>query len=287
MTAAFTAIFFAKGWVRISVIHMSAAIVASLALLALVLPRARSLGRQAAIPVLAAAGFAAACATAGVTPALRNAKANLSWLAAGMNCRLTVGPAACLLVSPEEVDAIRLVQYLTKPNEPIFVGLGRHDKIFLNDIAFYVLSERPPATKWYHMDPGVQTTEPIQRDMVKELRGHCVRVVVLETWWDNVTEPNASAVSSGVTFLDDAIRRDYAPVQSFGPISVLEVRPGFERLGCPPQPGRSGSRSPMSAYHMRRDKAALFRSVQGPPGDRSRRKHPGRHGGDEMSEAPG
>jgi hypothetical protein len=69
--------------------------------------------------------------------------------------------------------------------------------------------------------------------MVEEPRSHCVRVVVLETQWDSATEPNASAVSSGVTLLDDAIRHDYAPVQSFGPISVLEVRPGLERPGCP------------------------------------------------------
>jgi hypothetical protein len=38
MSAACTAMFFAKGWVRISLIHMSAAIVASLVLLALMLP---------------------------------------------------------------------------------------------------------------------------------------------------------------------------------------------------------------------------------------------------------
>ena len=31
----------------------------------------------------------------------------------------------------------------------------------------------------------------------------------------------------------------------------------------------------MTASHVRRDKAALFQWVQGPPGDRSRRKQPG------------
>jgi len=233
MLAALTVMFFGKGWVRASIIHMSAAIIASLALLALVLPRARSLGRLAAAPVVAGAGFAVVCAVANIGPAISSAKANLSWLASGMHCRLAVGPAACLLLSPEEVDASRLVQHLTKPNEPIFVGLGRHDRILMNDIALYVLSERPPATKWYQMDPGVQTTEPIQRDIVEELRDHCVRVLVRDTRWDNVTEPNASAVSSGVTLLDDAIRHDYAQVENFGPISVLEVRPGLERPGCP------------------------------------------------------
>jgi hypothetical protein len=137
------------------------------------------------------------------------------------------------MVSPEEMDASLFVQRLTEPNEPIFVGLGRHDKNFKNDVAFYLLAERPPATKWYHMDPEVQTTKPIQREMVEELRRHCVRVLVLERQWDGVKEPNASALSSGVTFLDEAIHHDYAPVQSFGPISVLEARPGLERPGCP------------------------------------------------------
>jgi len=31
----------------------------------------------------------------------------------------------------------------------------------------------------------------------------------------------------------------------------------------------------MSGFHVRRDKAALFQWVQGPPRDRSRRKQPG------------
>jgi hypothetical protein len=31
----------------------------------------------------------------------------------------------------------------------------------------------------------------------------------------------------------------------------------------------------MTALHVRRDKAALFQWVQGPPGDRSSRKQPG------------
>ena len=42
----------------------------------------------------------------------------------------------------------------------------------------------------------------------------------------------------------------------------------------------------MAGFRVRRDKAALFQRVQAPPGDRSSRKQPGRHGGDEMSEVP-
>jgi len=44
----------------------------------------------------------------------------------------------------------------------------------------------------------------------------------------------------------------------------------------------------MSAFHVRRDKAALFQWVQAPPGDRSPAgSDRSRHGGDEVSEAFG
>jgi len=43
----------------------------------------------------------------------------------------------------------------------------------------------------------------------------------------------------------------------------------------------------MTHFHVRRDKAALFQRVQAPPGDAPAGSNRGRHGGDEMSEAPG
>ena len=86
---------------------------------------------------------------------------------------------------------------------------------------FYFLAGRPSATAWHHMDPGVQTTAMVQRRMVAELDRRRTKVVVIETEWDTVAEPNGSAVGSGVTLLDDYIRAHYQPVAHFGDIAVL------------------------------------------------------------------
>jgi hypothetical protein len=43
----------------------------------------------------------------------------------------------------------------------------------------------------------------------------------------------------------------------------------------------------MSALGVRREQAALFQWVQGPPGNRSSRKQRSSHGGDEVAEAFG
>jgi hypothetical protein len=61
---------------------------------------------------------------------------------------------------------------------------------------------------------GLQTTAPIQNEMVSELEGRKPRIVVLESDWDNVKEPNGSARSGGVTILDDYIRVHYETVST-------------------------------------------------------------------------
>lgn len=50
--------------------------------------------------------------------------------------------------------------------------------------------------------------------MVSELEGRKPRFVVLESDWDNVKEPNGSALSGGVTILDDYIRVHYETVST-------------------------------------------------------------------------
>jgi hypothetical protein len=113
-----------------------------------------------------------------------------------------------------------------RPGDTIFVGLSRHDRIFINDVFFYFAAARTPATKWYHFDPGLQTSAKIQTEMIGELQAATPEYVVLEADLENFSEPNESVVSSGVTLLDDFIRANYRPVQSFGTITVLKIKEG-------------------------------------------------------------
>ncbi|MBC7321052.1 glycosyltransferase family 39 protein [bacterium] len=117
---------------------------------------------------------------------------------------------------------IKFIQANTKPDESIFVGNSRHDRIFVNDVMFYFLSERHSATKYHELHPGLATTEEVQREIIEELKKNNVRFIVLWSGAENVSEPNESSISSGVTILDDFIKMNYAPVMYFGPYKVLQ-----------------------------------------------------------------
>ena len=223
LLAAITLAAFAKGFVRISGIHMAMAIIASLVLLAILVACASRLGPVVQTLVAVAVILAGACTELEAAQGLAVLARNTAWLRSGADCRTPGGleRLRCFETETKRLDAVRYVRRETAPDEPIFVGLGRHDKIFENDVLFYFLAGRPSATAWHHMDPGVQTTAMVQRRMVAELDRRRTKVVVIETEWDTVAEPNGSAVGSGVTLLDDYIRAHYQPVAHFGDIAVL------------------------------------------------------------------
>ena len=228
-----TLVFIAKGYVRYSAIHMSMALVTSVALLGCLVQRPSypsRLRRVALVVALTAMGLGmlAACRVD-----MERAVDNARWLFRGADCSVPPGldRMRCFLVEPNIIQAVSYIRRVTEPGTPLFVGLGRHDKILENDVLFYFLADRPSVTKWHHMDPGVQTTEPIQRAMVAELRAKLPPFVVLDTTWDGVHEPNDSAISSGVTILDDYIRCAFRPVEIFGTVQVW-------RRDDPPAPAR-------------------------------------------------
>ena len=128
------------------------------------------------------------------------------------------------VLDKNRIDAVRFLQEHTNDNEVVFSGLTRHDKTFANDMMLYFVAKRQPATKWDLFAPGLQTTVVIQNEMVSELESKKPRFVVLESDFDNVAEPNDSAVSSGVTVLDEYIRNHYDFVANFGSLNVVERR---------------------------------------------------------------
>lgn len=118
--------------------------------------------------------------------------------------------------------AIRIIQANTKPDESIFVGNSRHDRIFVNDIMFYFLCGRHSATKYHELHPGLATTREIQLEIIKELKENNVKFIVLWSGAENVLEPNESAISSGVNDLTEFIRMNYVTIMYLGPYSILQ-----------------------------------------------------------------
>jgi hypothetical protein len=130
--------------------------------------------------------------------------------------------ASGLLTPPDQGAALEYVRAQTAPDEKIFVGNGRHDRVVSNDVIFYFLAERPSATKYHELHPGQVTTEPVQRAIIDELQRNGVRCVVLFTGSDSVVEPNASGISSNVTLLDGYIASRYQVVKELGSYKVLK-----------------------------------------------------------------
>jgi hypothetical protein len=127
----------------------------------------------------------------------------------------------CMRADPVEVEEAEYIQQHTRPGEEIYSGAGRHDKLDANDLLLYFLSKRDSGTKWYELTPGVQTTYPIQKQMIQDLDNHHVTYVVRNFTWDAVAEPNESRFSSGVTILDQYIDANYKPEASFPQVLIL------------------------------------------------------------------
>lgn len=132
-----------------------------------------------------------------------------------------IARAAGVQMSEEQAAAVRYVQFVVPAGQPIFSGISRHDRIFVNDPMFYFLADRPSTTRYHELHPGLATTAPVQQEIVTELEQRNVQCVVIATQFDRANEPNASAVSSGVTLLDDYIAEHFSLAQQVGGYRIL------------------------------------------------------------------
>ena len=227
LLASFSLLFFFKGVVRVSLIHMTLAIVpALLILLICTVWLWTSSNRFTRLLAVLIGAYTVLVSVVPVRSDYRVLMSNLRWVSqparAASECHFESGldRLGCFTLDSNELDAIRFVQERTTNDERIFVGLTRHDRIFVNDVLFYFVSKRLSATKWHHFDPGVQTSREIQSEMIAELERRQTRVIVLNADWENLWEPNDSSISSGVTILDEFIRTHYGLAATFGKTHV-------------------------------------------------------------------
>jgi hypothetical protein len=109
---------------------------------------------------------------------------------------------------------------------PIYVTGRRADLVTSGDPLLYVLAGRRNPTRYDIPAPGVVTSAPVQREIVRDLDR--TRTPLVVRWTDPVTaapEPNAAGRSSGVRLLDDYLARRYRPAARVGSFLLLERRP--------------------------------------------------------------
>ena len=243
-------LFYVKGLVRMSTSHVTLAIVPAFLVVCMVWQwtTGHRLVQALALGLFLAVGLVC------VDPARivgRTLLSNLRWMSrpgqVASECGSHPGTdrVGCFRLAPDQREAIRFVRERTDPDERIFVGLTRHDRIVFNDVLFYFASGRLSATKWHHFDPGLQTSLTIQSEMVSELEHARPRLIVLNSEWEDLREPNQSAESSGVTILDEYIRTHYVRAATFGGYQIYLLRrsdrEGIDRDRLRDRPGVAGT----------------------------------------------
>lgn len=138
-------------------------------------------------------------------------------------CYSELPRAGCIATLPGQDDVVQILDHQSSEQSPLFAGLLRHDNVFANDVSIYFLADRPIATRYHELHPGVTTTQAVQEEMVAELQAQDPEWLVFITW-GNPNEPNASRLSSGVTLLDDYIRANYAREHTIGMYEMWRKR---------------------------------------------------------------
>ncbi|WP_442886414.1 ArnT family glycosyltransferase [Edaphobacter sp. HDX4] len=223
-------LFFGKGLIRVGPVQLLQSIIVCLTVLAILFGHLRELSRPVGAALTLTVLFLAVCTAATFSHILTFARVNLrdALHPAAANsfyhrCHppAELSRARCMLVEPDELSAALEIERRSSPDQLIFIGNGRHDRLFWGDVRLYFLSDRRSVTRWYDLHPGVQTTLAIQNDMIDDIRREDPPVIALNSSWDDTFEPNDSRISSGVTALDDYIRSHYTPQASYGRITIL------------------------------------------------------------------
>lgn len=130
----------------------------------------------------------------------------------------------CYFVDDNHIDAIEYLVNHTSSQDTLYVGLPHHDRILINDNITYFATQRLPATKWSHFDPFLENRDDIQTEMIIDLERNKPPYAALDSEFEDDSEPNGSAVNTGVHLLDDYIAAHYTPVQTFGEMTILKRR---------------------------------------------------------------
>ena len=148
------------------------------------------------------------------------------------NVPLEVPGAALVRVSPKEhgdlSSLVAFVRASTNPNEPIHVGVARHDAVVIGSPHIYFLCDRPPATRYQELHPGIADRIDIQREMIADLDAKHLRCAILWRfgWPDDVLDGilrrrMERVPGTGAKLLDEYFATQFEPVFERGEYVVL------------------------------------------------------------------
>ena len=136
-------------------------------------------------------------------------------------CSSSLPRAGCARLPEDQARAIARIRALVPEHEPLFVGLMRHDALYVNDVAFYFLAGRPIPTRYHEMPLLLVTTRDVQESMVAELERAAPRWLVR---WDGGPERATSKAGGGARVLDEYLARRYEPSEAIGEYEIWRRR---------------------------------------------------------------
>jgi uncharacterized protein (DUF697 family) len=133
-------------------------------------------------------------------------------------------------VSPQEAralaDLVAFVDARVPSDQPLYVGLHRHDVIIIGDVMAYFLLARPNATRYQELHPAINDTAAVQQEMIRDLERQQVPIIILKHIFPDETLEQAkrqfrtNLPHVGATDLDVYIRQNYTQVHTIGPYDI-------------------------------------------------------------------
>lgn len=145
-------------------------------------------------------------------------------------------PGAALVMVPEETHAVMspiaaFVREKVPPDEPIYVGLARHDATVISSPILYHLCDRRPALRYHELHPGITDREDVQVEMRNSIEERGARCAILWRFgWprnrlDAIRDRHRRAVpGAGCEKLDAWIAERFGRLNSYGEFDVCWVR---------------------------------------------------------------
>ena len=231
-------VMYGKGLVRVGTIQLYSATIPSLFLIAVLFQQRFNFRRPFPIVISSLAFLSLFCPAWSAIRELKNVPRDHLAVSQELwsSIRGTISPTTkvwcstpspatrglCFLPTGDDIQATTFIDAHTRPGDKLYVGLAKHDKVFANDNVLYFTAARLPATHWSHFDPDLQNRSDIQEQMIRDLELAKPPYIVLDSEFDQLHEPNDSALSSGVKLLDDYIGNNYRHVQTFGSLSIWQ-----------------------------------------------------------------
>jgi 4-amino-4-deoxy-L-arabinose transferase-like glycosyltransferase len=120
-----------------------------------------------------------------------------------------------------ELAALRFLRAHSQPNDPIFVGVGDHSRVFWNDLRIYWLAGRPIGVRTFQLETRSATEPDVQSGIIADLERNRVTWLILNRVQVRGDDTFAEEGYKGSSILDRYVGNRFHDIAQFGPYAVL------------------------------------------------------------------